>query len=235
MGTEVDIAQGIRRSWTYAKAAGVDQVFSDPSALKVSEEFKEIAADEMATYEEVYLNGLAGGQYNILLVDYAFLQFGGSDEDTLRYAYYPNPFLGASPAAVAELASLKTFVDENIIDMDEFLHQVSEIRYSQHPPLIRYENSRDQYRNDLSHPCSHFHFGHHSGNRWAVRRILTPGAFSLIILKHFYGGYWKAALPVPGGRGVISLDDALAASKRECRILPDDFFSKAASQQFFWG
>src|SRR5260221_6549175 len=234
MVTEVGLVQGIRKAWLYTKAVGVDQLFSDPSSLKASDEFKEIALSSTATYEEVYLFGLSGGQYNILLADYAYLQFSRYSEISLRYAYYPNPFLGASQRAISDLAALRTFVDEGVIDMDDFLHSVSEIRYTQHPPLVRYENAEDQHK-DLVHPCSHLHLGHHSENRWPVRRILTPGAFTLILLKHFYAGHWANGSSIPAAEGEISLDEALMAAKQDCKILPDDLFSARAAQQFYFG
>lgn len=235
MLTEAEVRHGIRRAWLYSKAVGIDQVFSDPSSLKPSDEFKEIALSTTATYEEVYLHGLEAGQYNILLADYAFLQFGGCDANSLRYAYYPNPFLGASQTAISELSALRVFIDEGVIDMDEFLHRVSEIRYTQHPPLVRYENAADQYKDDLTHPCSHFHFGHHSENRWPVRRVLTPGAFALIIFKYFYPDYWAEGHALSTGRKKTSLDEALIAAKQDCRMLPDELFSERATQQFSFG
>lgn len=175
------------------------------------------------------------GQYNILLADYAYLQFHGYDENSLHYAYYPNPFLGASQSAISELGDLRTFVDEGVIDMDEFLHCVSEIRYTQHPPLVRYENSADQYKEDLTHPCSHFQLGHHSDNRWPIRRILTPEAFALIIFKYFYPDSWAKGGVISGSEEKISLDDALIAAKRDCRMLPDHLFSERAARQFCFG
>jgi hypothetical protein len=185
-----------------------------------------------ATYEEVYLFGLSEGQYNILLVDYAYLQFSGDDENSLRYGYYPNPFLSASQTAVLELSELKTFIDEGAIDMEEFLHRVSELRYTQHPPPIRYENAEAQYK-DLIHPCSHFHFGHHAENRWPVRRVLTPDAFALLIFKYFYSEHWDESREIFGRN--TSLGEALIAAKKDCRILPDSLFSERAALQFSFG
>lgn len=231
--TEQDIVRSIRKSWAYIQAVGVDQLFTVPSPLQPSDEFKELARGQ-ASYEEVYLGGLAGGQYNILIADYAFLQFGGRDDDSLRYAFYPNPFLGASREAIASLAELRSFVDEGVVDMDEFLHGVSEIRQTQHPPLMRYENSSSQYV-ALTHPCSHLHLGHHSENRWPVRRVLTPAAFTLLILKHFYSDYWAEGSMIQRGRKRISLDEALMADKQECRLLPDDLFCADERRHFFFG
>lgn len=230
--TEKDIARSLRRAWQFVKAVGVDELFSDPSSIAVSDEFKKLALDSAATYEDLYLKGLSDGQYNILLADYSFFQFGGHSDETLRYAYYPNPFLGASRQAISELAELRTYVDEGALDVDEFLHRVSELRFTQHPPLVRYENAPSQYV-ELVHPCSHLHIGHHSENRWPVRRVLTPAAFTLLMLKLFYPDFWGEGETVPSGDRSLSLDDVLANSKQDCVLLPDDFFSAAAERQFF--
>lgn len=224
----------VRQAWVYVKALHVDELFTDPKAIAVSPEFKAVATDSSVTYEEVYLTGLARGEYNILLADYAFLQFGGSSENSLRYAYYPNPFLNSSRQAINELADLREYVDEGILDMDEYLQRVAELRFTQHPPLLRYENAPGQHV-DMVHPCSHIHLGHHAGNRWPVRRVMTPAAFTLMLLKLFYSEYWNEAQPLGTGKRRLSLDEAFIRAKQECRILPDDLFSVRASQQFFLG
>lgn len=214
------------------KAVGVDELFTDPSPITVSEEFRKIALNPTSTYEDLYLEGLSGGQYNILLADYSFFQFGGTSCETLRYAYYPNPFLGASHQAISELAELRTYVDEGVLDVDEFLHRVSELRFTQHPPLVRYENAPSQYV-ELVHPCSHLHIGHHSENRWPVRRVLTPAAFTLLLLKLFYVDFWLDGDRIPSGEESLSLDDVLANFKQDCPLLPENLFSLAAERQFY--
>lgn len=231
--TEKDIVRSLQRAWQFVKAVGVDELFSDPSSITISDSFKNIALDSMATYEALYLEGLSGGQYNILLADYSFFQFGGQTDANLRYAYYPNPFLGSSREAVSELAELRTYVDEGVLDVDEFLHRVSELRFTQHPPLVRYENAPSQYV-DLVHPCSHLHIGHHSENRWPVRRVLTPAAFTLIMLKLFYSDFWSEGDTIPSGDTSLCLDDVLANFKQDCVLLPEELFSGAAERQFFF-
>lgn len=231
--TEKEIARSLQRAWQFVKAVGVDELFSDPSSIDVSDNFKKIALDTTATYEDLYLEGISSGQYNILLADYSFFQFGGTSQDNLRFAYYPNPFFGASREAISNLSELRTYVDEGVLDYDEYLHRVSEIRFTQHPPLVRYENAPSQYV-DLVHPCSHLHIGHHSENRWPVRRILTPAAFSLIILKMFYGEFWTEGENISSGDKSLCLDDVLANSKQDCSLLPAELFSAAAERQFFF-
>jgi hypothetical protein len=223
----------IKRSWSFCKAAKLDPIFSNPIPMTADKVFKDICRDPNATYEQVFLMGLKERQYNIILFDYSFLQFSGKDEDSIRYAYYPNPFLGASNEALAELADLQEYVTEGVISFEEFLQSISEIRNSQHPPLLRYENSYSQYKEN-THPCSHFHFGHHADNRWSLKRILTPGAFCLIIIKHFYRDFWDNSNNIKNGSKEFSLDVALVESKKNSRILSNEFFSKLATDQFFF-
>jgi hypothetical protein len=231
--TNDDLFRGVAKAWLYAKHLGVEELFACPTSLKASDTFKDAALNSSAHYEEVYLTGLRGSEYNILLADYAFLQFS-LDEGEVRYAYYPNPFLGSSREAIQELHLLREMVDEGAIDYDEYLHAVSEVRFSQHPPLVRYENAPSQYKR-LKHPSSHIHFGHHGDNRWPVSRVLTPQAFSLIVYKHFYGEFWSAADAMKIHDKELSVDDIYSESKSDCRVLPDDLFSTEEARQFHFG
>jgi hypothetical protein len=216
----------------YAKALRIDEVFSGPTALDASDAFKALAVSSVASYEELYLVGLRDSQYNILLRDFSFFQFGNGSVDGVRFAYYPNPFLGAAPDVLAELKEMQEYVHEGIIDMDEFLHRVSEIRRSQHPPLVRYEYSKQQYAED-THPCSHIHFGFHGENRWPVRRYLTAHAFALLIFRLFYLDFWMRADAIKSGDKELTLDVVLKAARAECRILYEDEFSNAEEQRFY--
>jgi hypothetical protein len=221
----------IRKVWEYAKVIGIGEVFSGPAPLEASDEFKRIAVDPSASYEELYLTGLRESQYNILLRDYSYLQFGAGGGDGVRFAYYPNPFFGAAADVVAELTEMQEFVAEGIIDMDEFLHRVSEIRRSQHPPLVRYDYALDQYV-EATHPCSHLHLGFHGENRWPVRRYLTAQAFSLFVFRLFYLEHWLAAGTVRKGDADVTMDQVLEAARIDSRMLHDHEFSNAESARF---
>jgi hypothetical protein len=130
-----DIITGIRKVWEFSRALGVSGVFSSPTPLSPSEEFVEIATNTEASYETLYLCGLRNSDYNVQLVDYSFFQFGITREDHVRFAYYPNPFLGSSAQAIAEVNELSEYVEEGLVTIEEFLHRIAEIRKSQHPPL----------------------------------------------------------------------------------------------------
>jgi len=228
---KADLIPHINKSWIYAKALKIEEAFSAPVALEASEEFLATAISSSASYEEVYLVGLREVQYNILLRDLSYFQFGLGKNDGVRFAYYPNPFLGAANEAVAELQEMQEYVSEGIIDVDEFLHRVSEIRRPQHPPLVRYEYSKKQYV-EASHPCSHIHLGFHGENRWPVRRYLSAHAFALLIFRLFYIDFWIKADLVKSGEKSLTLDQVIEAARTECRLLYDDEFSLAEGRRF---
>jgi hypothetical protein len=228
---KADLARQIRMSWMYAKALKVDELFSGPTALEASETFKALAVEPRVSYEELYLVGLREGQYNILLRDFSFFQFGIDQSDGTRFAYYPNPFLGAAPDAVAELNEMREYVVEGVIDADEFLHRVSEIRRPQHPPLVRYEYSKIQYH-EATHPCAHLHLGFHGENRWPVRKYLTGHAFTLLIFRLFYLDFWMCADLVKSGGQELTMDAVLSGARAECRMLYADEFSEVEAQRF---
>lgn len=227
-----ELVPHIQKTWMYAKALRVDELFSGPTALEASDSFKALAISPVISYEELYLTGLRDCQYNILLRDYSFFQFGtGSGGDGVRFAYYPNPFLGATPDALSELKEMQEYVAEGIIDMDEFLHRVSDIRHPQHPPLVRYEFSKTHYV-EATHPCSHMHLGFHEENRWPVRRYLTAHAFALLIFRLFYLNFWMTADTIKSGDKELTLDEVLMAARTECRMLYGEEFSSAEVQRF---
>lgn len=229
---KAQLKEQIHKSWIYIKAAKIDEVFSGPASLDPSVDFKTVSVDPDASYEEVYLTGMRGGEYNILLRDYSFFQFGVTNQGDARFAYYPNPFIGADPNALNELADMREYISEGVVTMDQFLHRVSELRRSQHPPLVRYEYSKQQYV-EASHPCSHLHIGFHDSNRWPVRRYLTAHAFTLMILRLFYLELWLKAEPLTSGPERLQLDEILAKVRADCRMLYENEFSASEERRFY--
>jgi hypothetical protein len=222
--TREDVIAGIRKVWEFSKALSVDELFSNPTPLVPSQAFVDTATDRYSSYESLYLCGLQNGDYNIQLVDFSYFQFGFSKQDHVRFAYYPNPFLGSSAEVVAEVNDLRAYVEEGLVTIEEFLHRIAEIRNSQHAPLLRYENAPDEYLEFL-HPCSHFHFGHHTENRWQIQRILSPLGFALIAFQQFHSGNWQSASSVTAFGKTESPRTFLAAEKYNCRVLPEELFS----------
>lgn len=227
---EADFRRSIRKAWKYLDSAGLVELFSNPSPLRASHEFKATALDPSSHYEEVYLTGLRHRDYNLLLPDYSYFQFGHYDRQ-IRSAYYPNPFFGASVDAMKALGEQHEYLSEGLISMEEFLHEASELQASQKPPPVRYEFDSDAYI-ELRHPASHLHIGHHAENRWSLDRVLTPVVFSLLIAKLYYSEVWNSSNEIPHGPGTASLDDIFSAAKVECDLLPENLISNAEKSQF---
>ena len=227
------INKSIRRSWDLARHIGIAGVFSVPTSFSARKEFKSASRDSSLSYDELYLLGMRRSQYNILLSDKSFLQYSQSGEYEFRYAYYPNPFLAASQLADYDMRELEDCLEAGVINMEEYLDEVSNIDVSQHPPLLRYEYSVKQYQ-ELKHPCSHFHIGHHVHSRWPVGRKLTPVAFSAIVFKLFYDSAWGGASFISARPSQLSLEEYYSNLRKECSILPHEHFSTDERSQFFW-
>jgi hypothetical protein len=225
------LAQGVRRSWEFAKRLNLDETFSQQTSLAPTEEFRRLAADRSVKYEILYLSALRSSYYNFLISDYSFFQFWVNRDGHSRFAYYPNPFVGASQDAMNEIAQIRDYVEEDLVSYDEYLQHISEIQSSRCPPLVRYEYAPSQYVN-LVHPCSHFHFGNHGENRWPSNRELTPAAFALIIFKQFYGEQWVRHGNEIISQSIPSLDECLKNERANSRILSNGVFSADEALQF---
>ena len=223
-----DLISGIRRSWDVLDQLGIGLTFSVPTPLGVLDEFRDLVLDNSSAYVEIYLSGLRNSHYNFILSEYSFFQFTHSD-DGVRYAFYPNTF-----NASQEMAVLGERLDEGELTYEDYLSSLRDASVELRVPPIRYENSPGQYRG-LGHPCSHFHIGHHSENRWAVRRTLTPFAFTLIILKQYYAAEWAEGHRDVGEEPRNAFDRALIEEKLNCRIVADTHFSNIEARGFFFG
>lgn len=226
-----DLRTGISRSWEILRCMSLDETFSNPVSMVASEEFLELVFSRNDNYETIYLSGLKNTDYNMMLRDISYLQFSIGDDDHVRYAYYPNPFLGSSESSIRELDELRLYVQEEAISIEDYLAKVGELRNSQHAPLLRYENAPNQYR-EFNHPCSHFHIGHHDNNRWPIQRILTPAAFTMLVVRQFYPDYWFALTSMKCFGKVQTPDHFLMDEKLNCRILANHHFSPTEARLF---
>ena len=106
-------------------------------------------------------------------------------------------------------------------------------RLNPQAPLLRYEHAPDQYQ-ELHHPCSHFHIGHHADNRWALNRVVTPRAFTLLILKHYYGSVWRDLGHDEADECGNGFETKLIEEKTRCRSIGDSLFSALEARSFFF-
>ncbi|WP_281994779.1 DUF2290 domain-containing protein [Ruegeria faecimaris] len=228
--SEKEFVQSIGRLWHRLEFLGVGEEFSHPVSLTPSNEFIRLALDASTTYEDLYLCGLKNRDFNILLSGFSYFQFSRS-VDGMRFAYYPNPLLGAATEAISELSEKKEYVDEGIISLEEYLHEISELRFPVQSPPIRYEYDPNAYR-ELRHPCSHFHVGFHSDNRWAASRIFSPEAFGLWMTKLYSGGAWHTDARLALGDKSYSPEELLAKARQGTTSLGDDYFAATENLTF---
>ena len=229
-----DVRSGIQRSWEIVNALDLGETFSNPLPLAVDEQFRDIVLSD-ATYIEVYLAGLSRSHYNFLLVDYSYFQFSWEKLDHIRYAYYPNPFLGPAEASISEFKRRRELVESGLITHEEYFALLRDSPAQFRIPAFRYENSPDQ-RQELRHPCSHMHIGHHGEDRWALNRVLTPFAFTLLVLKHYYSPSWREMGDDPADPYGNSFEARLAQEKSaKCALVPAALFSPKEATSFFFG
>lgn len=220
------VQSGIRRAWDILSKTGLSETFSDPAPLDVSAEFRKLVLSD-CDYVTVYLAGLRLSHYNFLLTDYAYFQFSVSHDDHVRYAYYPNPFAHN----IADFKRRQELVEAGMVTQEEFLGMLADTRADYRIPIIRYENAPDQHKG-LPHPCSHFHIGHHSDNRWPIRRLLTPLAFVLLIIKQYYGELWRDFGDDESNSFGNKFEADLVRERSSCRVIEAEYFTAVEERSF---
>lgn len=228
-----DITRGIIKTWELAVELDIGESFGNPGILPMNEIFRDLILSSNAVYTRVYEKGLSLSHYNILLSDYAYFQFSLDRESYVRYAYYPNPFISGTDSEIQKFKGLKEMVEAGMLEHEDYLSLLADKSGMGGIPMLRYENAPDQ-RKKFQHPCSHFHIGFHSENRWPVRRILTPYAFSLLVFKHYYGMPWHEK----GSSEDISegnlFEQRLVEEKTNCRLVGHELFEEIEERSFYF-
>lgn len=199
------------------------------TSLSASPEFKKMARRSIS-YKELYDTGTKCQDFNVMMTDKSFFQFTRTkvfnkitkaEEFDLRLVYYPNPYKFVEYQE-NKLEIEKMYENEEIT-LEEYQQFLSEEFFTSDIPLIRYDLSKNQYCENY-HPTAHFHIGFHAENRWPVRRELTPMAFMLKILMHYYTKWWKDL----GDNGIE--ENTLTALYREeitrCPLIETTYFSR---------
>lgn len=198
------------------------------TSLIATAEFKKMARSS-TSYRKLYDTGTIYQDFNFMMIDKSFFQFTRTkvlnkitkaEEFDLRLVYYPNPY------KFVEYQENKLIVEKmyenHEISLEEYQQFLAEEFFTSDIPLIRYDFSKSQYCENY-HPTAHFHIGFHAENRWPVRRELTPMAFMLKILMHYYTKWWKEL----GDNG--SDENHLTKLYREeitrCKLIEETYFS----------
>lgn len=224
-----NFASSIRRSWQLASQLELGRSFSMPTSLAVDPEFRDLLFDQDSSYEQTYLLGLKKSHYNFIIDDFSYFQFSLFD-DSVRYAFFPNPFDYENEELSPE--ELETQLQEGLISFEDYADLVSESLATIGVPPFRYEFAPSQYR-EIRHPCSHFHIGHHSENRWPVERKLTPLAFTMLIMRSYHSKRWERFAD-DGHDLSNSLDGQVCDEKRNCSLLGNEFFTDNERLLFYF-
>ena len=182
-----------------------------------SDAFRNAAFSPIVPYADVFRIGLENQDHCFLLEDMSYFQLFHAEEGaasfSLRYAFYPNPFL---------YVALDEFLDEyGLVGSDpralEFYHQfLSEQSGADGFGPFRYEVDFEAYR-PLRHPCAHLHIGRNTSIRIPLDRILTPKAFVLFMAKAHFPDAWGAS---DSEEGVPNhLDQVLGTENGSCLVL----------------
>lgn len=200
-----------------------------PSSLKASSEFKK-ASRKSDSYVEQYDTAVARQDFNLMIHDKSFFQFSEKEgESELRFAFYPNPYL------FVEYRDRKEVADELLANGDlsesEFEQLLNEGGFTFDAPLIRYDLAYAGYC-ERYHPAAHFHIGFLVENRWPVGRVLTPLAFLLLVLFHYYPALWKAKEEAADARWLESL---YIKEISNCCVLDEKFFKASERLRLVFG
>ena len=219
-----DVQSGIVRSWELVRTLKLGATISSSAPIAINEEFRKVILSVDASYVTIFTTGLRLSHYNFQLTDYSFFQFGWSSLDHVRYSFYPNPFLTDWRVNASALTEWKEQLDCELITRDENLDLLRDLEPEVRVPIVRYENAPDQYK-AFNHPCSHLHIGHHEGNRWPLSRILTPLAFTQLILKLYYGSAWQQFGADEADTCGNSLESKLIQERMNCRSIDAGLFT----------
>jgi hypothetical protein len=227
-----DVQSGIIRAWNVVDSLALGETISSPVPLPVNEEFRDVVLSGESTYVSIYLTGLGLSHYNFLMTDYSFFQFSWTSPDHVRYAYYPNPFV-VGEDNLSEIRQWRELLENGSITLEDYLSILRDAQSGIGVPPVRYESAPDQHKG-LQHPSSHFHIGHHQDNRWAINRTITPLAFTLLILKHYYGPAWREMGTDEQDEFGNRFEAQLIREKMNCRLIGDVLFLPAEARSFFF-
>lgn len=223
----VDFNKSIRDCFETADVMGLLAQAGSSVSLNASDKFKKTSLRSQH-YWEIYDTGISQQDFNVLLSDHSFFQFHLQESGDIRLAFYPNPYRFIEYQEYQRDAL--QMLEEQEITQEEYFQLLSEGSFTCDIPAIRYDYSIEQYCENY-HPAAHLHIGFYAENRWPVRRILTPHAFMLKILRNYYLKTWIKT----SGEIINPDDDFLDKRYRnevaQCKKLKTHHFSSFEGQR----
>nr|WP_295235152.1 DUF2290 domain-containing protein [uncultured Brevundimonas sp.] len=229
---EAEFVREIRSAWQVVDRLGLSRSVGRFSSLPVDEDHRNVTLDPNSTLLDIYRSGLTRSNYNFLLWDMAYFQFAWTSDAEWRLAFWPNPSVSGVARSHLELAALEDSQERGLLSDEEVtLYLDTFPQYNAIPPF-RFEYSRSQYVEHL-HPAAHFHIGRHFDHRWPSSVCLGPKAFTMLILRLYYGDRWQIHSALTGAEVPDCLDRAFSTVMDATAFSHD--FSPAERRQFHFG
>lgn len=225
-----EFSSSVQAAWAFLRSIGIAEVFANPNPLPFDEGFRNLVLRGSEEYSALYRYCLERSFYNILTFDHSFFHFGWSSPDSIRFAFYPNPYV-SEEGKISTFRKYREMVSSGNISEDEFSRLAEGLASQSGVPVFRYEYAPDQ-RVSLAHPTSHMHIGYHSSNRWCVGRVLTPAAFAMLIAKHYFSPEWSLSVEEVAAGEINPNEQALIAERSRCRIMPEELLDSHETSSF---
>lgn len=185
-----EFRDSIRDAFSALREGGLLESPTNPSSLKVSDRFNELALSGVASYPAIYHRGLELAQYNCLLRDYSYFQYSIEDRKSWRLAYYPSPYFSGCAPHLQDLDELRSQLENNKISLTEFEEFVADgFEAVNRVPMLRFEYSEIQHKK-LYHPAAHLHIGVDGNDRLASRIKMSPLSFTMLVMRSYYSSSW---------------------------------------------
>lgn len=192
----------------------------------ISEEYRSVMYGD--DYEKKYRIALENGDYYCLLKDDSFLNFNAAKKEggiQLSYRFYPNPRDYQTYEEFLLTEEFEEFKDDGVAH--EFYEQyVSEAKLKAGILPIRYDYDQLSYQK-LQHAASHIHFGFSEHMRIPISRIITPIAFTILVIKNIYYCNWQNCYQKEEYKTIE------IAHKNKCDELSSDEFCEEEKRYLF--
>lgn len=162
---------------------------------KFSVDFISVFQDD--EYKKTYQVAMEKRDYDLLLVDDSFFQFTYT-RDTIRYAYYENPFNYKNYLEFLETEceftakEIKEIGEDYIQDYEQYISE-SELKKSVVPIRYDFDANINNY-DEMVHTGSHIHLGHNNDIRIPTKMLLTPLGFCIFVMRNQYVDVYKKTL-----------------------------------------
>jgi hypothetical protein len=131
--------------------------------------------------------------YHLLLDDQSIISFQDV-AGKISYSYLPCPLEIPSKSSFLEMHFPDRNQRRDTTDMQEQYNlTIDSADFRPHITPIRYDIDWSSYRENI-HPAAHLHFGIDNNIRLATKRVLSPKAFFLLVIRQAFPENWSAIL-----------------------------------------